>query len=93
MAVTISSMGVVDPKSLMELRTIMGYNNRELQKVVRQMPDAAITGSLKIRRHFAQNIEPKPPVDAEEAMVTQQEQADAIEMDDNGKIESAQRAN
>jgi hypothetical protein len=68
-AVTISSMGIIDPKSLNELRTIMACNNRELEKLGGQMPQAATTGSSKIGREFVQNMERRPAVDREEATV------------------------
>jgi hypothetical protein len=53
-AVTILSMGAADPMSLNEFRIVMGRINREPQKRSRQMPDAAITRSLKIGRQFTQ---------------------------------------
>jgi hypothetical protein len=88
-AIIVSSMGAVYPQSLKELRKILGCSSREAQKLGRRMSDAAITGSFKIWRQYAQKMKRGPTGEGEEEAVIQQERRDAIEFDESEREEEA----
>jgi hypothetical protein len=95
-AIIVSSMGAVSSQLLKELRKILGYSSREMQKLGKRMSDAAITGSFKIWRKCAQRTERGPIGEGEEGVIIEQERREAMEAGENeragevGKIERSE---
>jgi hypothetical protein len=54
--VIVSSLGAVNPESLEALRTLLFYGDKGMRKIGRQLSEAVITGSFRIWRGYARNM-------------------------------------
>jgi hypothetical protein len=78
-AVIVSSMGAVYPQSLKDLRSILQCSSKEIQKLGRQMSDAAITGSLQIWRRMCREMDPRDTGEGAEQELIEHERREVIE--------------